>query len=143
MSRRIENSLSVRKKVRARGAAVARGNHLHVRPVDVHRVDLIAFASITRRLKYQFPAICRKVRLSIFAAKGELLDIAQVLFLRQCQITRLGCGGPCSRETPKQPGQDQKNCGKWFHKTDTTRLCSKKSAKPKNDSSTPIHRWDR
>src|SRR5437870_13055341 len=88
MRRGIKNAFVTGEEVRARCAAVAGRNHLHIRSVDVHRVDLIALAPIARRLKDQLLAVGGKVRLGVLAAKGELLQVAQMLLLRE----RKSCG---------------------------------------------------
>ena len=75
-----------REEVRASRAAVAGRNHLHVRSVDIHRVNLIAFTAVARRLKDQFLAVGGKVSFGILSAKGQLFDIAEMLFLREGKI---------------------------------------------------------
>src|SRR5439155_23696770 len=83
MRRGIKNSFVAGEEVRARRAAVAGRNHLHVRAVDVHRVNLIALVTIARGLKDQLLAVAGKVSLGVLATEGELLHVAQMFFLRK------------------------------------------------------------
>src|SRR5258707_5975352 len=88
----IENSLAAREKVRTSRASIAGRNQMHVRAIDIHRVDLIALMTLARRLKDEFLAVSRKVGFRIFTAKGQLLHVAQMLFLWQSEIWRLSRG---------------------------------------------------
>ncbi len=67
--RRVEHLFATLEKIRARGASLAIRDHVNVRAVDVHRVDLIAGAPVALWLKDQLLAVKRKISLCIFAAK--------------------------------------------------------------------------
>jgi hypothetical protein len=79
-----------RKKVRTRRTPITIRDHLHVRAVDVHRVDLIATMSVARRLEDELFAVGREVGFCVLAAEGQLFDIAQVLFARKTELIVLG-----------------------------------------------------
>src|ERR1044072_3222286 len=86
MRGRVKDLFSVRVKVRTSGPSIAVREHLHIRAIDVHRVDLIAAATVACRLKDELFAISRKIGFSVFAAKGQLPDVAQVFFRRQREL---------------------------------------------------------
>jgi len=59
-----------------------------VSAIDVHFENLIALHVAVGGLVNEFFAVRRKVRLGVGSAKCELVDIAQVLFLRRSHIGR-------------------------------------------------------
>jgi hypothetical protein len=54
----------------------------YVRPIDVHKVLLIAGPSITRALKDQAPAVVTEVGFGVLATVRELSDVAEMRFPR-------------------------------------------------------------
>src|SRR5713226_7178313 len=106
MRGRIKNAFVAGEKVRTRGAPIAGRNHVQVRSVDVHRVDLIAFVPVARRLKDQLLAVAGKIRFGVFTAEGQLLHVAQMLFLRQGEIGSLGCRGILTTEDTEKSKEE-------------------------------------
>ena len=80
MRRRVKEVLSILQKVGARRAPFARAHLSHFAAIRVHRVNLIARPTGSRRLKDEFLAVERKIGFRVLAAKGELAQILQVLF---------------------------------------------------------------
>ena len=71
----IDNSLAVRKEKPAGRSALAAVHEPHVAAVDIHAEDLIASIGRARRLKDDFIAVEREIRLGILAAESELSHV--------------------------------------------------------------------
>src|SRR5262245_46081750 len=82
MCRRVDDSLTVRRKVAARRAALSTADQLDVGAVDIHRKNLVALVRRACGLKDDLLVIERKISLGVLASKRELLDVSKMYFFR-------------------------------------------------------------
>src|SRR5215813_1954325 len=66
----------------AGGLALAVRQHLHIRPVDVHREYLVAAVGLGRALEDQLIAVRRKIGLGVLAFVGQLFDVGEMALAR-------------------------------------------------------------
>ena len=83
MRRSVENLFAVGIEKTAGGASFAGRDHVLVAAVDIHRENLVALHIAMRGLIDQLLAVGGKVGFGILSAEGQLMHVAQMLFLRR------------------------------------------------------------
>jgi hypothetical protein len=89
----VENLLAVGVEETAGGASLAGRDHALVAAIDIHGENLIALHVAVGRLEDQLLAVGGEVGLGVLATKGELVDVAQMFFLRRGEVRSLGGNG--------------------------------------------------
>jgi hypothetical protein len=90
MARCVQDAAIAVHEISAGSLSDSIGNADYVRPVNVHRVLLIAGPAITRALKDQTPAIVTEVGFGVLSAIRKLSDVAEMRFSRlRCENARL------------------------------------------------------
>jgi hypothetical protein len=74
--------LVVGSEVGACGLALPVRQHLHIRPVDVHRKYLVAAVGLSRALEDKLIAVGRKIGLGVLAFVGQLFDVGKMALAR-------------------------------------------------------------
>jgi hypothetical protein len=75
MRRSIDNSLAIGKEKPAGRSPLAAVQQLRIATVDIHAEDLIALIGRTSRLKDDFIAVEREIRLGVLTAERELSHV--------------------------------------------------------------------
>ena len=147
MRRREEDLRAARIEISARRATGAGADAMHVGPIDLHRVDLVARIVGTRRLINETCAVGRKVGLGIFAAAGQLADIGEVRLSLHLEPTdgTLGVRSRflqwCKKQdlTPANERQRRQRCRNHHVLTHRLRLLNQTRDVRADAAPTPLH----